>query len=83
MNTLYEVLEHGSIVASDEEFGALVTVNGAYFNVWFGSAVNGYTCHDCYSLSSDNGLYGQDITKLQDRAEAILKSVLTPNEEDK
>ena len=31
---IYEVMEYGSIVFSNEEYGVLITVNGAYFNWW-------------------------------------------------
>ena len=31
---IYEVMEYGSIVFSNVEYGVLITVNGAYFNWW-------------------------------------------------
>jgi hypothetical protein len=33
---IHEVMEYGPIVAHDEELDTLITVNGAYFNLWVG-----------------------------------------------
>lgn len=72
---IYEVLEYGPIVASNEEFGILITVNGSYFNLWYG--VDGeYNSTDCYSLGADNGLYGLKIVDIMERASKILNDVI-------
>lgn len=34
---IHEVIEYGPIVAHDEELDILITVNGAYFNLWVGA----------------------------------------------
>lgn len=88
MSTIYEVLELGPIVAKSEEHNILITVNGSYFNVFCAESLDQWTCVDTYHFGSrmtpeaDNGLYGQDMTKIMDAAELLLEEVITKEEED-
>ena len=74
-NTIEEVLEYGPILAVHEEFGTLITVNGAYYNVWAKVEDNKYVCSECYATSFENGMYGVDIVKCMDRAKALLVEI--------
>lgn len=40
--SIHEVLEYGPIVANDEELDILITVNGAYYNIWCGNGEGFY-----------------------------------------
>ena len=79
---IHEVLEYGYIVASDEDLDILITVNGAYFNIWCGDYSGSYTNTDCRATSFDNGLYGEDMAKVADKAEKILEDVVNGDEEE-
>jgi len=80
---LWEVLTYGSIVADDEEHSLVVTVNGAYFNMFEYIGSGEYVCHDCmyadFGLdeSASHGLYNRDETTqhltIVERAEAWIK----------
>lgn len=50
---IYEVMEYGSIVYSNEEYGVLITANSVYFNYWVGSLSEGYHNTDCLYLSEN------------------------------
>jgi hypothetical protein len=91
---IHEVLEYGSIVASNEELDLLITVNGAYFNLWVGGGYGeetDYTNTEAFDMSSrvegadpqsSRGLYGLDIVKVMDAAEALLAEVLAGEDEE-
>ena len=82
MNSIHEVIEYGYIVATNEELDILITVNGAYFNIWCGDYSGKYQNTDCRATDFDNGLYGQDMVKVVERAEAILEELVIGEEED-
>ncbi len=82
MNSIHEVIEYGYIVATNEELDILITVNGAYFNIWCGDYSGKYQNTDCRATDFDNGLYGQDMVKVVERAEAILEELVSGEEED-
>ena len=79
---IHEVMEQGYIVASNEDLDILVTVNGAYYNIWAGDYSGNYTNTDCRATGFDGGLYGQDMVKVTDCAEKILEEVLGEDEEE-
>ena len=79
---IHEVLTYGSVVASNEEFDILVTVNGAYYNVWCGDYSGNYTNTECFATGFDRGLYGQDFAEVVDKAQSILDELLKENEEE-
>ena len=76
---IYEVLEYGPIAAADEDFCLLVTINGAYLNLW---AYDGseYKCLDCRPPSDD--LYTLTVSQAMDQAKAYLEDTLKEGEED-
>lgn len=82
MNSIHEVIEYGYIVATNEDLDILITVNGAYFNIWCGDFSGKYQNTDCYATGFENGLYGQDMVKVVERAEAILEEILASDEEE-
>jgi len=91
MSDIYEVMEYGSVIASDSEAGHLMTVNGAYFNLWVTEADGGWVCVECYDVESRinnredgswRGIYGVDIVKLQDAATEILEHLWEDGEEE-
>lgn len=79
---IHQVLEYGYIVASDEDYDLLITVNGAYFNIWSGDMAGNYENTDCRATDYDNGLYGKDIAAVADKAEAILEEILQEGSEE-
>ena len=79
---IHEVMGYGYIVASDEDLDILITVNGAYFNIWCGDYSGNYTNTDCRATDFDGGLYGQDMVKVTDKAEKILEEVLNEGNEE-
>jgi hypothetical protein len=82
MNSIHEVIEYGYIVANNEDSDILITVNGAYYNIWCGDYSGKYQNTDCHATDFDNGLYGQDMVKVVERAEAILEELVSGEEED-
>jgi len=81
MNSIHEVIEYGYIVATNEELDILITVNGAYYNIWCGDYSGKYQNTDCRATDFANGLYGQDMVKVVERAEAILEELVSGEEE--
>lgn len=79
---IHEVMEYGYIVASNEDFDILVTVNGAYYNIWCGDYSGNYTNTECFATEFDGGLYSQDFVKVTDRAQSILDELLKEQEEE-
>lgn len=79
---IHEVLEYGYIVASNEELDILITVNGAYYNIWAGDYSGNYTNTDCRATGFDGGLYGQDIVKVTEKAEKILEEIVNGDDEE-
>lgn len=74
--SIHEVLEYGPIVANDEELDILITVNGAYYNIWCGNGEGFYNNTDVRALNSGGqGLYGMDIVKVMDKAKEILEEI--------
>jgi len=82
MNSIHEVLTYGSVVASNEDYDLLITVNGAYYNIWVGNFSGKYQNTDCRATGFDNVLYGQDMVKVVERAEAILEEILAEGAEE-
>ena len=78
---IHEVMEYGYIVASSEELDILITVNGAYYNIWAGNYNGKYTNTDCRATDFD-GLYGQDMVKVTDKAQQILEEILNEDNEE-
>lgn len=79
---IHEVMEYGYIVASDEDLNILITVNGAYYNIWCGDYSGSYTNTDCRATSFDGGLYDQDFVKVTDKAKEILDEILSESDEE-
>lgn len=81
---VHELMEYGPIVANDPELDLLITVNGAYFNLWAGDGAGNYTNTDAYDMRSrvkadndqSNGLYGTQTTDVMDAAERLLAEIL-------
>lgn len=82
MNSIHEVIEYGYIVATNEDFDILITVNGAYYNIWCGDYSGKYQNTDCHATGFENGLYGQDMVKVVECAESILEEILSSGEEE-
>lgn len=82
MNSIHEVIEYGYIVATNEDLDILITVNGAYFNIWCGDYSGKYQNTDCRATSFENGLYGQDMVKVVEKAEAILEEIVNGDPEE-
>jgi len=83
MNSIHEVIEYGYIVATNEDLDILITVNGAYYNIWCGNYSGKYQNTDCRATGFDNGLYGQDMVKVVERAEAILEELVSGGKKTK
>ena len=79
---IHEVLTYGSVVASDEDLDLLITVNGAYYNIWCGDYSGNYTNTDCRATGFEDGLYGQDFVKVADKAQQILEEILNEGNEE-
>lgn len=79
---IHQVLEYGYIVASNEDLDILITVNGAYYNIWCGDYDGNYTNTDCRATDFGDGLYGQDFVKVADKAKEILEEVLSEGDEE-
>ena len=78
---VHEVMECGYIVASNDDFDILITVNDAYYNIWCGDYSGSYTNTDCRATGFDGGLYGQDFVKVTDKAQSIIDELLKGDEE--
>lgn len=84
--TMHEIIEnYGPIMASDQDYGILVSVNGSYFNIWCatgrpGLYENTEALHFGSRLDSDNGMYGVDICKIMDVAKKILNDAMKQEE---
>ena len=76
---IYEVLEYGPVVATDEDYCLLVTVNGAYLNLWAYDRSE-YKCLDCRPPSDD--LYTLTVSEAIDQAKAYLEDTLKGEEDD-
>ena len=76
---IYEVLEYGPVVAADEDYCLLVTVNGAYLNLW---AYDGseYKCLDSRPPSDD--LYTLTVSQAMDQAKTYLEDVLKGEDDE-
>ena len=81
MLNISEILEYGPICAADHEMGYLVTVNGAYVNLWVGGPVH-YENVDALANSAWGDLYTKTGAQMIDRAEACLKVWLEAKEEE-
>ena len=81
--SIFEVMEYGPIVFSDEETGVLITVNGSCFNWWVRrETVRGdekWVNTECRATSLDRGLYEPSATlkSLMDRAEQWFQEVMS------
>jgi len=83
MNNIHQVLEYGSIVASNDDLDILITANGAYYNFWCGDYSGKYNCTDCrYIDLGMDGLYGADMVKIIEGAEKYLEDALAEDMEE-
>lgn len=88
--TIFQVVEYGPICAADEDTGWLVTVNGAYVNLWVpcgdGWVPGGdgsYTNTDLEPTNAgSDGLHKMTGAQMLDRAKECLTEWLNPKEED-
>ncbi len=79
--TMHEVIEnYGPIVASDQDYGLLVSVNGSYFQLWTATGRGTYTGVEAYDfasrIESKDGMHGADFSKVFDKAREILKTAV-------
>lgn len=58
---IHELLGYGPVVAGAEDLGVLVTVNGAYLNLWAGDGER-FENTDCRHLPSRTG--GRDLREV-------------------
>ena len=73
MSTLNEMLSYGPIVASNEELGLYVTVNGSYYNLWVGDGVT-FENTTCTPVDRGfDGLHGADCAEIIETAEKHLE----------
>ena len=72
MYTLFEMLEYGPIVASDADWGLVVTINGSYLNLWVSRGDNSFENTEARSLGIDNGLHDLPITKAMELGQSWL-----------
>ena len=88
---IFDVMEYGPIVFSDEDYGVLITVNGAYFNWWNSNGKGGWVCVECMASSfgsetSSSGLYAMDSSTqfltIQNRAQEWFERVLAESREE-
>lgn len=79
---IHKVMEYGYIIASNDDLDILITVNGAYYNIWCGDYNGNYTNTDCRATGFNGGLYGQDFVKVTDKAEEILEEILSEGDEE-
>ena len=78
---IFEVMQYGPIVACDEELGLLVTVNGAYFNLWVSRGDGEFentTCSSPGAPDTESPL----LWKTVKRAEKRLKEWISEDEEN-
>lgn len=78
--SLWDVLEYGCVVAHDEDLGMVLTVNGAYFNLFYTDG-EGFRCVDCYATDFDSrGLYDESdkarLVTIMSRARGIIDDLL-------
>jgi hypothetical protein len=76
--TLHEIIDnYGPVLASDADFGLLVSVNGSYFQVWIATGRGTYEVIEAYDFSSriesKDGAHGADFHKVWTKAEEILQ----------
>ena len=76
---VYDVLEYGPIVAADEDYLLLITINGAYLNLWLYDG-NDYKCLDCRPPTAD--LYTLTVSQAIDEAKAYLEDSVKIDEDD-
>lgn len=67
---IHEILQYGPICASDEELDWLVTINGAYGNLWVGDGNGDYTNTTC--VSGHENLYKLTSADMLEQAEYYL-----------
>lgn len=86
---IYEVLEYGPIVACDEDFGCLVTINGSYLNLWvlqrqpYPRGPESWTNTDCRTWGGDGvDLYKVTAAQAMAFAEAWLEEIRSPDGDD-
>lgn len=77
---LQNVFSYGAIVALDEEFGLLVTVNGAYFNLWVGAGDN-WENTDCRRPSDPDNLMELSLYDAVEYASRWLDEVRSGDEQ--
>ena len=90
MAGIHEIMEYGPIVANDEDYDLLISVNGAYFNVWAVTGRGDYTNTEAFDLRSrvagsndrSNGLYGLAFTDVTAAAEELLAEIIRGDDED-
>ncbi len=79
--SIYEVLGYGPIIACNEDLGLLVTVNGAYYNLWVLNHRDGnWTNTDCSSPGAPDSLY-PDLWKVVKKGEKRLEAWVTDNDD--
>lgn len=77
--TYHEIIEnYGPIMASDQDYGVAVSVNGSYFQIWQNIGSPGiYKVVEAYDfasrIESKDGLYQADMAKVLDKAREILR----------
>lgn len=83
MNTIHEILETNIIIASDEELGCLVTVNGSYWQLWLEVEPGRFDCRDAKATDFGlDGLYKQNTADLIDEGKAKLEEWTAPEDEE-
>ncbi len=80
MMNINDVVSYGPIAAADEETGCLVTVNGAYVNLWVPAGHGLYSNVDC--RSGHPHLDKMTASEMIDRARECLEDWLNEGREE-
>lgn len=85
MNLLFLIEEYGPIMAANEDYGLLITVNAAYFNLWVDRGDDNWENTDAYAADGRIGdLYKSSTSfdSVQKAAEKLLEEITDIEEED-
>jgi hypothetical protein len=82
MKISFVIDEYGPALASDEDYDVLITVNGAYFNVWVNRGQDNWENTEAFSVDGRADLEKDKFWDIQKVAEELLEEVLSEDDEE-
>ena len=82
MNILFLIDEYGPAIATNEDYGLLITLNGSYFNLWVQKGDDDYENTEAFAVDGRADLAKDRFWDIVKVGQDLLEEIIEPDEDD-